>query len=689
MKLKQLGYGLSAVALTASILPVGSVFAENEACTEDFAGDTCVAADFSELSLGLKNKNVKTINILNDIAAGSAAVFSNGKTINGNNKTFTTTHTMGVSVATSEPVVINDWTITATGNDSKAIQIYAENMPSYDLTLNGATVQGNKYGIIDFSQYYGAKGNKLTITDSKLQWVSTDGKTVANVGEDLADRYAYGIYSYGLADSAIEMSGSEITGYRYANSLWYSAEGGSYVIKDSYISGRTAFDSFAKATEEKPFNVEITNSTLNGINNFNGGSENYANIILDYNSEQFYAKSNHLKLTDVTFTVYENAKGLASPTSNQYATTSRVGDVADSNCSIDIYGDTTYLVSEAYKEAKTKTTYPQTTPFLEDAMYKYMTAEDTGIVVYGGTYSYDPSLFVAEGYKAVKEDNAYTVYPLVTELTLGDGEEEVELMSGESQALRINYAPENAVAEFEVTTDKPELFDEDSLKIAYSNDVPGVVFSAASEGTGEATVTVTEKNSGKTASVKVKVTEVLKSDSAFAEDGTWGTVYFETPIEGDNLAVEIASEEITDEEMAKISPFLKAVYDISVVDQDTDEVVPVKDNRIDVMLILDAADYEGMNYFKVVYIDEDSKLAEAFDTERLDAGEDKIALAFTTTHLSSYGVLASETEFPEVLTPDTGAFTAETGSKVAGVAAVAVAVAIITMAGVAIKLSKR
>ena len=165
-------------------------------------------------------------------------------------------------------------------------------------------------------------------------------------------------------------------------------------------------------------------------------------------------------------------------------------------------------------------------------------------------------------------------------------------------------------------------------------------------------------------------------------------MYFEDPIEGENLALEVAKAEMTDENKAKISPFIKAVYDISVVDQDTNEAVSAKDNRIDVMLALDAADYEGMKYFKVVYIDENGKLAETFDTE-VQTGEGSIALFFTTTHLSAYGVLASETEFPEVLSPDTGAFTAETGAKIAGTVVAATIVAIVTMAGIAVKMHKR
>lgn len=283
-------------------------------------------------------------------------------------------------------------------------------------------------------------------------------------------------------------------------------------------------------------------------------------------------------------------------------------------------------------------------------------SEDVRNFITGGTYSKAPvDDYVAEGYKAIKTGEDYVVSPLVTSIELGAGEEVVELMSNEFQAMRIDYTPTDAAVDFEVSTNNSAIFAEDSLRIEYDGTVPGLLFAAADSGSGEAVVTVTEKNSGVSASVKVKVTEVLKSDSSIAEDGTTVYTYFETPIEGENLAVEISGEELSDAEKAKISPYLKAVYDISVVNQDTDEVVSVSNNRIDVMLVLNPDDYEGMKYFKVVYINENGELAETFDTEvQTDEDGNAVALLFTTTHLSAYGVLASATEFPEVLAPDTG-----------------------------------
>lgn len=314
----------------------------------------------------------------------------------------------------------------------------------------------------------------------------------------------------------------------------------------------------------------------------------------------------------------------------------------------------------------------------------------TGFIT-GGTYNKEPNTeYIAEGYKAVEEDSVYTVYPLATEVTLGNGEELVELTSGESQAMRINYAPEDAAVEFEVTTDKPELFVEGTPKIVDSNGIPGIVFNAEHNISGEATITVTEKHSGRTASVKVKVTAVISGGFAESEDGTVAHVYFDNAIEGENLAIEIAGEEMTDDEKAKISPYLKAVYDISVVNQETGEIVPVDNNSIDVTLWLNAADYKGMKYFKVGYIDEDGKMVETFDTETQFYEESEvIALSFTTTHLSAYGILASETEFPSTLAPDTGTYTVELVS--ANVAAIVTAsfVGVITAVGSFVFLTRK
>ncbi len=318
--------------------------------------------------------------------------------------------------------------------------------------------------------------------------------------------------------------------------------------------------------------------------------------------------------------------------------------------------------------------------------------DGANIVISGGTFKEEPKAeYIAKGCKAFAIDNEYIVLPLITEITLGYGDEEVELYTRENQILTISYVPEGTPVDFEVSTNNPELFMEDSLKIVESNGVYAVSFIARDEGDGEGVVTVTEKNSGVSASVKVKVVEALRSADAVAEDGTTAFVGFKDPVEGENLGMKIVNEEMTTEEKTKISPYLKAVYDLNVVNQTTGEVVPVSDNEIEVTLILKKADYEGMKYFKAGFINDEGKLVETFDAEanyHEDEGEESeyFALTFTTTHFSTYGILASATEFPEVLTPDTGVLTANDASTMLDYGGLVATVAAMTVMTVAMEI---
>ena len=336
----------------------------------------------------------------------------------------------------------------------------------------------------------------------------------------------------------------------------------------------------------------------------------------------------------------------------------------------------------------------------ENVIYEYGTADAVkSIEISGGTFNrtFD-SEYLAEGYKAFEDNGDYVVLPLVTDITLGYGDEDVKLYTNENQILRIGYNPENAPVEFEASTNNPDLFQEGSLKIVEENGVYAVSFITRRSSDGEGVVTVTEKNSGVSQSVKVIVTEAMYSSDAVAEDGTTAFVGFKNPIEGEDLAVRITGEELTTEEKSKISPYLKAAYDLSVVNLATGEVVPVSDNEIDVTLILKKADYEGMKYFKVGYINDEDKLVEVFDADVDYHDEDEeeneyFSLSFTTTHFSTYGILASATEFPEALTPDTGMFTGDGTNPLNNLgvkAAVTVGVfVVIALIGLACKLSKR
>lgn len=680
MKLKQLGYGLSAIALSASIIPIGNVFAENEACTADYVGEACVASSVTELNAGLTNTNVKTVKIINDITKSGIVTANHGVTLDLAGFEIKTTENVDAFEVTSGSFVVKDTSEAGTGKISSRRNIFVVDGENTELVLeSGALETTGTYGI------FGKQGASVYVKGGSIEAHSTAISSNNTTGD---------VNVYISGGQVISASGATAIYLPSQQDLWVSGGEiyGSMVVRmgDVQISGGTFY---ASSNIDEPTATNCDGSGRACLD-YSGSAWFPATLSLVVGHASYKSENARDTQLDVKIT---GGKFVAVPTETEngnYGNTSKWGgaialyDVAKTDQTVNISVEGGEFVTgktgdDAWRKAYS--TFDRKTILNEDG-----TADNSvDGFIRGGTFDVEPdSRYVANNYKSVESDGTYTVYPLVTELSLGYGEKEVELLSGESQAMRINYTPKGAVVDFEVSTDKPELFEGETPKIEISDGVYGVIFNAAYEGTGEAVITVTEKNSGKTASVNVKVTEVLKSDVDTAEDGTTAIVYFENPIEGDNLALEVAKAEMTDENKAKISPFLKAVYDISVVDQDTNETVSVKDNRIDVMLALDAADYEGMKYFKVVYIDENGKLAETFDTE-VQTGEDSIALFFTTTHLSAYGVLASETEFPEVLSPDTGAFTAEAGAKIAGAVVAATIVAIVTMAGVVVKMHKR
>lgn len=259
---------------------------------------------------------------------------------------------------------------------------------------------------------------------------------------------------------------------------------------------------------------------------------------------------------------------------------------------------------------------------------------------------------------------------IANSISLGVGETEVKINNlNDTYYLRVFTEPDDAIADLEVTNSNSkvvkavveckadEVEDADPMLGECYNTL---IVSGLED--GEAVITVTDKISGKSASVEVIVAQTTEWADAGNENASV-YVEFGDALEG-NLGLELETIELTDKLKAQ-SEYLKAVFDISVVDKDTGKIVSVKDNEIEVYLMLDLNDYKGMKYFKIVYIDDEGKIAEVFEPEvEFEEEIGFVGLAFTTTHLSAYGVLASATEFPtEVETPETGFATSEGASS--------------------------
>ncbi len=77
---------------------------------------------------------------------------------------------------------------------------------------------------------------------------------------------------------------------------------------------------------------------------------------------------------------------------------------------------------------------------------------------------------------------------------------------------------------------------------------------------------------------------------------------------------------------------LISLYDISLLK--SQEVVPVEDGKFTISLAIDESLRNFKNY-KVIYLNEDGNIEEVIDAKLVDG-----KVVFTTTHLSTYGVIA-------------------------------------------------
>lgn len=160
-----------------------------------------------------------------------------------------------------------------------------------------------------------------------------------------------------------------------------------------------------------------------------------------------------------------------------------------------------------------------------------------------------------------------------------------------------------------------------------------------------------------------KYTTVLKDGKYIVEENkvietSNGDVTFESKDALDNnyiLVVNEAAKETVEEVSFKVSEVYKnnknvkdvdliALYEINVTDGTT--VIPMEDGKFTISIALDE-NMKKYDSYKVVYIDENGEIAETLDAEVVG---DK--LVYTTTHLSTYGIIGYNNVVSE--NPNTG-----------------------------------
>lgn len=219
-----------------------------------------------------------------------------------------------------------------------------------------------------------------------------------------------------------------------------------------------------------------------------------------------------------------------------------------------------------------------------------------------------------------------------------------------------------------------------------------------------ATVSTNDGGASKVITRSVDVT-VNAGMHLFTPNGTsaGGTkIDFAKVINNGNVSLKVGKLDIP-EAVAEKEPDLKEIYDISVVDNENDEVVEVEDN--DMTITVNYVVDKEYNNFQIAYV-KDGKIAEYIDVESAEpvrgaAQTDNVmyAVTFKTDHLSGYGAIASDDEITDAATknaalaatPDTGAMTSEGTASSLDTTALVATVVVMTLAtaGMEIALWKK
>lgn len=289
--------------------------------------------------------------------------------------------------------------------------------------------------------------------------------------------------------------------------------------------------------------------------------------------------------------------------------------------------------------------------------------------------SHDVTVTVAEGLKSIKLAN--------TEVTLTIGEEFVTGITY-NQGFDLSNVFTFDVKQVGLGENESSIAgiwwgtDEETMRPNYNK--LSIWGNIAGSATFKVTITDMMGNSAE-ATIKVTVEDVLKGggDNGSDKDGNfyYAQVEFDKAIEGaERIGVELKTIPSAQAENSN----LKVVLDVSVYDKNG-KVISVKDNKIKIFLAVSEKMIGGeFSAIQLVYLDENGEIKEYIDPDEwqyvpgVHGMPGQYTIVFTTTHLSNYGILASNTPFDsaanknKLLAPNTGAFArVSEGAKTTGV----------------------
>jgi len=321
-----------------------------------------------------------TITLISDTTENSVMSINAGITIEGNN------HKINYN-GTDAAFLINTSTKTAINNINLEApkRGVAINNPTHNFTLTNSNLLVGERGVTVNTD--SNKNSSLNITDCIIKKLGVNDyeKEVPNDG-------SRGISLWQYQDTTITLKNTTVEGFAYVinSASQVSFKGTKLIIDNCILRGRAGVNIW-----DSDFEIEVKNSEILGINNEKGPYETFANIVLNGS-----ARNIKLNITDTKFLNYQNETGMNNQNGLQYMLS-----VRSINNTISISGNTSFIDS---------------TNKLKDVLYygidnstnidnPDLLVTENNLKITGGTYSYDVTEFVSDGYESKKKDNLFVV----------------------------------------------------------------------------------------------------------------------------------------------------------------------------------------------------------------------------------------------------------------------------------------
>lgn len=238
-----------------------------------FAADGNVSTE-DELKAALADPSIATITLAQDITLDAPLSIERAVTIDGTANKYAITYNKddaAIVITSEEAVELKNLEINETASNETTSFAIDLSSKQPNLTVTDSVINTKIQGIHMYPDG-GCTGGKLTVTGTDI--INTAVADPDN--EAVYDLDARGIATSKVKDSAINISNSNIKGFKYCVNLGGTVGGSTYTVTDSTISGWAAFNVWSV---KNTFN--ITNSHLIGINRKTSDWDNFATFVIN------------------------------------------------------------------------------------------------------------------------------------------------------------------------------------------------------------------------------------------------------------------------------------------------------------------------------------------------------------------------------------------------------------------------